>query len=157
MIGSGEFSLRTDGKVNVWLLVAMVAGAANDVLFHSNYLPGFFQEGYQRWPVACRALIELIPVFAALLWVRSLLRWVQGMDELHRRTTIQAWLFATGATILFLSIWPLLESAGIAALVLRETQTIHLEALSKPNFPVTMGMIWIFHLAGQAVINRYYK
>jgi hypothetical protein len=87
----GKYCLWTDAKVNFWLFFAMVAGAANVFLFHSR-LP--LRENYRTWPVGMRAALELVLLFAALLWARSMARRKRGMDELHRRITLAAWLFA---------------------------------------------------------------
>jgi hypothetical protein len=156
IFGTKQFSHRTEGKVNFWLLFAMVTGAASDLLFHSKLPYGLLRDNHQDWPVMLRAVIELIPVFASLLWARSMVRRIRGMDELHRRITLEAWLFAAIATLFFVSIWPLLDGAGVSAAVLQATY-VHLEVLDKPNFPLTLGMLWLFYFLGHSITNRGYK
>jgi hypothetical protein len=155
-LGKKEYSWGMDWRVNCWLLFAMVTGAANDLLFHSKAPYGLLRHCYQDWPVVLRAVIELVPLLASLLWVRSVARWIRGMDELHRRITLEAWLFAAIATLSVLSIWPLLDGAGVSAAILQATN-VHLEALDKPNFPLTLGILWLFYFLGHSIYNRRYQ
>jgi len=148
-----KYCLWTDVKVNFWLLFAMVAGATNIFLFHSRLA---WRANYQTWPVGLRATIELVPLLAALLWVRSMARWMRGMDELNRRITLEAWLFAAAATLWVFSLWPLLDGAGVSAVVLKATN-FHLEVLDKLNLPLTLGMLSAFYILGHFIINRRYK
>jgi hypothetical protein len=152
-----NYSFWADMKVNGWLLVAMLTGAANALLFHSKAPYGLLRHYYQDWPVVLRAVVELVPLLASLLWARSMARWIRGMDELHRRITLEAWLFAAIATLYFLSIWHLLDLAGVSAAVLQATQKVHLEALDKPIFPLTIGMFYIFSGFSFTILNRRYK
>jgi hypothetical protein len=148
-----KYCLWTDMKVNYWLFFAICAGAANVFLFHSR-LP--LQEDYLTWPVGLRAIIELIPLLAALLWIRSIAKWMRGMDEMQRRITLEAWLFGAAATLCVLSFWPLLDESGVSAAILKATK-FHLEALDKPNFPLTLCLLCIFYVLGHFILNRRYK
>jgi hypothetical protein len=78
------------------------------------------------------------------------------MDELQRRITLEAWLFGATVTLGVLSLWPLLDGAGVSAAILKATQ-FHLEALDKPNFPLTLCLLCIFYVLGHFVLNRRYK
>jgi len=150
-----KYCLWTDVKVNCWLFFAIIAGATNVFLFHSH-LP--LQEEYQTWPVGLRATIELIPLLAVLLWTRNMAAWMRGMDELQRCITLGAWLFGAAATLCFLSLWPLLDAAGVSGAVLKATKfKFHLEALDKPNFPVTLGLLCVFYVLGYFILNRRFK
>ena len=155
MLGK-NYSFWADMKVNGWLFVAMGTGAANDLLFHSKLPYGLLCHQYRDWPVMLRAIIELFPLIASLLWARRMARWIRGMDELHRRITLEAWLFAAIAVLVVLSIWPLLDGAGVSAAVL-QTTNFHLEALDKPNFPLTLGILWLFYFLGHSIFNRRYQ
>jgi uncharacterized metal-binding protein len=84
-------------------------------------------------------------------------RWIRGMDELHRRIMLETWLIGAIATLYFLSIWHLLDLAGVSAAVLQATQKVHLEALDKPIFPLTIGMFYIFSGFSFTILNRRYK
>ena len=157
VIPGKNYSFWADMKVNGWLLVAMLTGAANALLFHSKLPYGTLRHYYQDWPIVLRAVVELVPLLASLLWARSMARWIRGMDELHRRITLEAWLFAAIVTLSVLSIWPLLDGAGVSAAILQATNNVHLEALDKPNFPLTLGMLWLFYFLGHTILNRRYK
>ena len=115
------------------------------------------RDRYPGWPLLVRTLIELVPLLASLLWARRLIRWVRGMDELNRRITLEAWLFAALMTVGFLSIWPLLNAAGTSASLYPATHGFHLEGLDKPNFLLTLGVLWLSHLLGHVIINRRYQ
>jgi hypothetical protein len=157
MMPGKNYSLWADMKVNGWLLVAMLTGAANALLFHSNLPYGTLRHYYQDWPIVLRAVVELFPLLATLLWARSIMRWMRGLDEMHRRITLEALLFAAIATLCVLSIWPLLDGAGVSAAILQATNNVHLEALDKPIFPLTIGMFYLFSVLGFTILNRRYK
>jgi len=133
---------RTDTKVNFWLLIAVVSGMANGICFHNMVPPldGVLREDFLTWPVGIRLLIELVPLLAGLLWARSMARFIRGMDELHRRTVMEAWLFAALATIVFISIWPILDAAGISASVYY-ARHFHGEFTDKPHFLVVSWVL----------------
>jgi hypothetical protein len=101
-------------KVNYWLCICLATGAANGLLFHTIVPPidGVLRENFLTWPVGIRIIIESVPLLAGLLWARSMARFIRGMDELHRRITIEAWLIAALTTLGFLSIWPMLDAPG---------------------------------------------
>ena len=158
MLDWKNYSFWADMKVNLWLFVAMLTGAASAFLFHTNppYGPSHHCY-YQDWPGMLRAVVELFPLLASLLWARSMARWIRGMDELHRRIMLETWLIGAIATLYFLSIWHLLDLAGVSAAVLQATQKVHLEALDKPIFPLTIGMFYIFSGFSFTILNRRYK
>jgi len=70
-----DYSFRTDLRVNAWSWVAVLTSFAGEVLLLPHH---------KDWPVVLRAVIALVPLMASLLWVRSIARWMHGMDELHR-------------------------------------------------------------------------
>jgi putative transcriptional regulator len=79
-----SYSLRANLKANTWAFVAMLLSWAGDQLLS---LP-------RDWNVAQRAIIALVPLLIGLLWVRDFVRWVRGMDEMHRRLSVEACGFA---------------------------------------------------------------
>ena len=167
-----KVSWRTDTKVNYWLFIAVVAGLANEILFHTIVPPidGVLRENFLTWPVGIRLIIESVPLLAGLLWARGLARFIRGMDELHRRITIEAWLIAALATLGFLSIWPLLDAAGISASVYWTTH-FHGEFTDKPRFILgfwllldkppsiflTLCLLYAFNILGYFILIRRYK
>jgi hypothetical protein len=90
-LGEKEYSWRADWKVNGWLFVATLISCFSDIIFH---------HAVWQWPLGYRVCIVLAQFLAILLWARSLTRWIRGMDELHRRITTSAVLFAISATFL---------------------------------------------------------
>jgi hypothetical protein len=167
-----KFSWRTDTKVNYWFGVAVVVGLANEILFHTIVPPldGVLREDFLTWPVGIRLIIESVPLLAGLLWARSMARFIRGTDELHRRITIEAWLIAALATLGFLSIWPLLDAAGISASVYRATH-FHGEFTDKPHFILgfwllldkppgiflTLCLLYAFYILGYFILIRRYQ
>jgi hypothetical protein len=135
--GSGQYSFRTDIKVNGWSWAAVLTSFVGEVLLLPHH---------QEWPVAWRAVVALLPLMAGLLWVRTLMQWVGGMDELQRRITTAASLFASVATLVVLAASHFLTVAG----------------LMPRSFQATTGfvMIWLvvcFYLLGRSIFNRRYQ
>lgn len=102
-LGRPGYSIWADWKVNGWLFVATIISAACDIMFPSIV---------RQWPVALQIVAAVAPFVAILLWIRNLTQWVSGMDELHRRITLQAILVAIGAVFFVVMIWHRLERAG---------------------------------------------
>ena len=159
-------------KVNYWLFICLATGAANGLLFHTIVPPlnGVLRENFLTWPVGIRIIIESVPLLACLLWARSMARFICGMDELHRRITIEAWLIATLATLGFLSIWPLLDAAGISASVYRTTHfpgeftdkphiflVLWLLLDKPPSIFLTLCLLNAFYILGYFILIRRYK
>src|SRR5450756_3191781 len=84
-------------------MVAVLISGASDF---------FFPQQVKQLDVTLRTLVALAPFFAILLWMRRLAQWIRGMDELHRRITVAAVLFAVSATFFFVLLWHRLEVAG---------------------------------------------
>jgi len=141
LAGKKEYSFRTDLKVNGWGYVAMVISFAGDVL-----LPR-----HKDWPVILRAIIALAPIVPALLWGRIFARWIRGMDELHRRITLEVCLLATTATLfLFTALHPLDKAGVFQALGWRASLDLH----------TWWGTSWLmvcFYILGSKILNRRYR
>ena len=91
-------------KVNGWLFVATIISGLSDIMFPHLV---------KQWPTGVRTLVALLPFLALLLWIRNLTRWIRGMDELHRRITLAATLFAVSASFFFVVLWHRLDKAGL--------------------------------------------
>jgi len=165
-------SLWTDTKVNYWLFIGIVVGLANEILFHpiGPSLNRVLREAFLTWPIGIRLIIELIPLLAGLLWAQSMARYIRGMVELHCRTVIEAWLFSALATLVFISIWPMLDAAGISGSVYYVTH-FHGEFTDKPHiFPVLwllldnppsialiLFLLNAFYILGYFILIRRYR
>ena len=101
--GNKQYSWRTDLRVNGWLMLSVLMSGASDF---------FFAHQVKQLDVTLRTLIALAPFLVLLLWMRNLAQWIRGMDELHRRITLAAVLFAVGATFFFVMLWHALASSG---------------------------------------------
>ena len=135
--GSGHYSFRTDIRVNGWSWAAVLTSFVGEVLLLPHH---------KDWPTALRAVVALVPLIASLLWVRSVMRWVRGMDELQRRITTAASVFASVTTLFVIAASHLLVVAGVIPV----------------RFQATAGfvIIWLvvcFYLLGRGIFNRRYQ
>ena len=108
VLGDREFSVRRGFAVNVWLIAAALISALGDVIF---------SHAVWQWPAGWRLLILFAPFVAVALWVRCLVRWFRGMDELHRGITLTALLLAVSATLFYFLLWFRLEVTGLSELI----------------------------------------
>ena len=136
--GSGQYSLQKDLRLNAWLGVAAVLYVA--VLLLNKTHPG--------WSPFARGLILLLPLLPGLLYIRSWVRLVRGMDELQRGIQLEAFLFAALATVLIGAIIATLNAAG-------------LDLGSQLRSGLGLGgTFWVFFplwLVGTAIANCRYK
>ena len=141
-MGHKEYSWRMDWRVNGWLFLATIVSSASDIMF---------PHVVQQWPVAGRAALVLVQFLAIALWVRNLVRWIRGMDELHRRITVSAALFAVSATFFFIMLWHRLDDAGLfQAMFKRGDWDIA---------TVCHGflLLTLFYFGGYRIFNRRYQ
>jgi hypothetical protein len=149
-IGLGKLTLDS------WSASAKAGGGWLMLVFLTD-LPGIYlNESHKAWPLIVRAVIAAIPLMATLLYVRSTARWIRGMDELHRRITVEALLFATVAYLVLAAAWFLLNNAGVWA-ALAHTTGLHLERIPFSNCTFILCMIYILWGASYARLNRRYK
>jgi hypothetical protein len=140
-----SYSIRTNLKANTWAFVAMLLAWAADLLLS---LP-------REWNVAQRAIIALVPLLVGLLWVRDFVRWVRGMDEMHRRLSVEACLFATSVTLFVVSTWHILDKAGVFQAGEHLTR-LHLDShFHTASFPISL--VVAFYFLGYAIFSRRYK
>ena len=100
---SGQYSLKADLKLNAWLVVAtLVAGV-------SMYL----RRQHPAWEGPVQAACALAPLVPGLLYVRSWLRFIRGLDELQRRLQLEALLFAAFGTLLIGTVINVLNANGV--------------------------------------------
>lgn len=132
-----QYSLRSEIKVNGWCWVAVLTSFVGECWLLPHH---------KDWPVSLRTAVAVAPLVAGLLWVWTVSKWVRGMDELHRRTTVAACLFAAVATLFVVTALHLLSIAGVLA--------------SKFQPSAGFVIIWLivcFYILGQAIFNRRYK
>ena len=136
------FSIRAQWKVNHWAFVALFLSVAGDLLI-------YFNADSTSWPVALRTLIALCPLLPALLYIRSLRRWLRGMDELDRQIMLKVLLFAISATLYFdMALHPLVEWGVIR----NEWWLLNWHSWWLQAVPLTG-----FYLLGTMIFNRRFK
>ena len=141
-----EYSWRMDGKVNGWLALAAVISSLADILFAHTV---------KQWPLEARVGVVLAEFLALALWARSMVWWIRGMDELHRRIMTSVMLSATGATFFFMLLWHRLDREGLFNVIFRQPKS----GGSWDIGTVCHGFLLfvLFYGIAQAVFNRRYK
>ncbi len=100
---SGQYSLKADLKLNAWLAVtAVVEGGSAYLLKH-----------HTDWGPALRTIVTLSPFVPCLLYVRTFVRFVHGLDELQRRIEIECWSVAMLGTLLLTTAINSLNAHGL--------------------------------------------
>lgn len=133
---SGQYSLRSDLRLNAWLGVAMLV-----------YLPGLFLlKQHPEWNQLLRGSVALAPLVPGLLYLRSCVRFIRGLDELQRRVQLDAFLFAALGTLIV-----------EAALSTLSAQEIQLGAFSHGLGMVgTFTSMFILWVVGTRIANCRY-
>lgn len=142
-----SYSFRSDWRVNAWMYVAMAISVLTDLVFRNEV---------RSWPELFRALAALSPLLAILLWIRRLVRWIQGMDELDRSITKAACLFATAATFFFILAWHHLSRLA----VLNSLFTGRWQPYASMDLCVPWLVLWLLlitYVAGQRLFNRRFQ
>src|SRR5438874_3719022 len=97
-----HYSLQADMKLNAWALVAvLVSILARSLLQH-----------HPDWGAPLQSVVALTPILPSLLYLRSIARWIGGMDELQRRIQLESCLFATTATVFLRASLDLVGGTG---------------------------------------------
>ena len=100
---SGHYSLRKDLKLNCWFAVAASVYLVDLALTHRH----------PEWSTTIRATLALAPLVPGLLYIRSCVRFVSGLDEMQRRIQLEAWLFAALGTVLIGTAISTLGASGV--------------------------------------------
>jgi len=145
-----RYSWRDSFKAGAWWM--MIA--------YLTDVPGAYLIAHHKdWPIAWRIIIAALPLAASLLYVRGVVRWIHGMDELHRQITLSAFAFAA-VTYLFLeAAWSLLaDRTGLFESVFHLTrlQTFERTPFSYCTFTIAMTYI-LFGIRYTHIFNRRYR
>jgi hypothetical protein len=134
---SGSYSLKKDLRLNGWLAVTMAV-----------YVTALFVvKRHPAWSPLARGLLLLAPVFPILLYLRSWMRLVRGLDELQRLIQLEAFLFAALGTLLVGFVVNTLGASGVWGEGLNH-------GLGLPEGCMAMFALW---LVGGALANRRYR
>jgi hypothetical protein len=141
--GKKGYSFMKDLKVNGWGYVALALSVAGEWLLHTR----------KDLSLALRTIIGLAPIIPALLWGRVFARWIRGMDELHRRLTVEVCLFSTTVTLfLFTALHPLAKAGVFQALGLHEWWLMDWH-----SWLLTSWLLICFYLIGCKILHRRFK
>ncbi|HYD83301.1 MAG TPA: hypothetical protein VEA63_04600 [Opitutus sp.] len=122
--------------MNAWLLVASVVYAVQRILLSR----------YPEWSPVARALVALSPLIPTLLYLRSWVRFVRGMDELQQRVQLEAHVFAAWGAILLGVVLSVLHQHGV------------LDVLPHGlGFGGAMVILFSLWLVGIRIADRRYK
>ena len=134
---SGQFSTKVDIRLNAWCYVAFAV-----------WVVGFsLRQHHPEWSPAWRATAELAPLAPGLLYVRSCVRFLRGMDELQRRVQLSALLFAAMGTVL---VGTVLTALGRNQILVGPLG----HGLGVGGGFICLFVLWI---AGSALANRRYR
>ena len=89
-----------------------IAALERDVIVMGHGIGGLTALAIAERP-RVRAAIALAPLVPGLLYVRSWMRFIGGLDELQRRIQLEAWLFAVTGTVLIGIAISTLNTSGI--------------------------------------------
>lgn len=135
--GSGQYSLKTDMRLNRWFLVSGVVWVMDLELL----------KRHPEWSPLLRGMLALAPLVPGLLYIRTCVRFVRGLDELQRRIQLETFLFAALGTVLV--------SAAINTL---GAQGVPLGGLAHGlGIGATVMVMFILWLVGGAIANCRYK
>jgi len=152
-----NYSFWADMQVNGWLLASWPAIFGGDLWLYNH----------EDHPFLFRVIIALIPLAMILLWMQNVARWIRGMDELHRRITLDACLFAITWTFFVITAWQHLKHEGILDTIFRSSHFFlgylvlgfDRAGLTEYDFyyPLAVLLLCFFYLLGHAIFNRHYQ
>jgi low temperature requirement protein LtrA len=134
---SKQYSFRTDLKLNAWM------GVAGLFWILSHYLI----RKHPDMEAPLRVALALSPLVPGLLYVRSCMRFVRGLDELQRRLQLEALLFAALGTLLVATAINMLNANGAGLQRLPH-------GLELGGAFVLMFVLWV---VGSVIASRRYK
>jgi hypothetical protein len=133
-----HYSLWADMRLNFWAFIALLVACVTRWLLQHHH----------DWGAPLQSIVALSPLLPSLLYVRSIARWIGGMDELQRRIQLEACLFATTGTVFVTAALSLLNGCGI----LESTRLRH-----GLGWEGTFAAIIGLYILGNVVCNRRYR
>lgn len=129
--------MKTDLRLNAWMAVAGVVWVVDLALLKKN----------PEWSPLLKGGLALAPLIPGLLYMRSCMRFIRGLDELQRRLQSEAVVFSALGTVV----------VGMAINTLNAHE-VPLGVL-KHGLGIGGGFILMFTLwlVGSAVANCRYK
>ena len=157
MMPGKNYSLWADMKVNGWLMA----------LWPTVFLGDLWLYNHEDCPFTLRVIMAVVPLAMCLLWIRSVARWIRGMDELHRRITLDACLFAITWTFFVITAWQHLKHEGILDAIFWSSHSFlgnlvlgfNQAGLTEYDFyyPLAVMLLVSFYFLGHTIFNRRFK
>ena len=123
-------------------------------------IPGAYLIAHHKdWPIIQPIIIALLPLAASLLYIRAIVRWIRGMDEMHRQITQAAWGFAMVAYLVLTGVWSLLaDRAGLLENMFHLTRLGTLERMPFSNVTFITALTYVLYGIGYThIFNRRFK
>lgn len=136
---SGSYSWKKDLRLNAWLFVATA--------FYCFIL--WLVHNHAGWSPLTRGLLSLTPLLPAMLYVRSWIQVIRGMDELQRRIQLEAFLFAAIGTVILGVALSTLDEQGV-----RPFGALQAHGLGMGGAFIAMLTFWLF---GIGLATRRYR
>jgi hypothetical protein len=131
------YSFKKDLLQSFWLIVAGAVTVYSQVLL----------DKYTGSGPALKWLLALSPFAPLLLYVRTIMRAIRGLDELQRRIQLEAWLFAAIGTIFVATAINVLHENDLLAMLFQP-------GLGLPGATVIMFLLLML---GGLIANRRYQ
>ncbi len=152
-----NYSFLADMTINGWIIASGLA----------NFVGDLWLFNHEDCPFVLRVIIALVPLSLCLLWMRNVTRWIRGMDELHRRVTLEACLFATTWTLFVFAAWQRFKHVGILEAIFRSSDSLpaHLALGFEKgglteyhfNYFLAVALLFSFYSLGHFIFNRRYR
>ncbi len=123
-------------RLNAWLLVASVVYSLQLFLLREN----------PEWMPLTRGLVALTPLIPGVLYIRSWVRFIRGMDELQRRIQLEAHLFAAWSAIIVSLVLSTLHEHGVLHFLPHGL-----------GFGGVVMLVFLLWLVGFGIANRRYQ
>ena len=134
---SGQYSWKTDLRLNRWFFVAAVIWVGDLALLKQH----------AEWSPLLKGTLALAPLLPGLMYVWTCVRFIRGLDELKRGIQLEAFLFAAVGTVLV--------GAAISTLA---AQGVSLGGLNHGlGMGATVMVMFTLWLVGGAIANCRYK
>ena len=135
--GSGQYSWKTDLRLNRWFFVATVVWVADLALLKQH----------PEWSSLLKGVLALAPLIPGLFYVWTCVRFIRGLDELQRGVQLEAFLFAALGTVIVGAAINTLSAHGVP-----------LGDLSHGlGLGATVMVMFTLWLVGGAIANCRYK
>jgi uncharacterized membrane protein len=156
-------NMHTKNKLNTpeeWDTYTWKSGGHWLLLLILTDVPGAYLINHHKdLPLIATIPISLLPLAAGVLYVHTIVRWIRGMDEMHRQITVSAFALAMVIYLAMSQLWTLLaDRAGILERVFHLSRLGVLERMPFSELTFMACMLFaLFRLAYTFIYIRHYK